>query len=161
MDGFDDEDEIPAGMRREIERLKTPPATNEITPVLSPGQTERPIDLLGKTVLHSPSGVVGSVRRIYGPGEYLVKPKGVETSGRPVSESVVELEDGNAFLFRPGAFTVLEAPELRLWKLAGLAVREAAEKIVGAGAVFRVTPETTNSILKAALSAQLRTLSLD
>jgi hypothetical protein len=69
-------------------------------------QQLHPVQLLGKFVQHNESGSMGFVSKHYPPGEYPPDPSNQEK----VSDHVIELDNGNAFLLyrkdNPSAMTV-------------------------------------------------------
>lgn len=110
-------------------------------------------ELVGKVVLHVPTLVVGTVRARWYAGQYVSL-----VNGEPVPGDVLELDDGNAFVARPGAFLTMGKAEVRFFEtmqegLAGL-VAVAAR----GGTASGVEPETGYTLTVAALRAQLAAL---
>ncbi len=110
-------------------------------------------DLVGSYVLHVPTLVVGRVKARWYDGQF-VSP----VNGKAVPGDVIQLEDGNAMVAKPGVFLKMGKPEIRFFQtvqegLAGL-VAVAAKTGHGAG----VDLETGYTLTIAALRAQLAAL---
>ncbi len=120
-------------------------------------------------LLHLVHGVVGRLKRRYAAGEYVpwtpdrsnVEDAEVDdgcVGPQPLTEPVVELESGHAFLDREGAFRRLTDAEVVIY----LALEDALKNTVMGAAVALaqggVLPGQALQLVVAAMTAQLRAL---
>ena len=125
------------------------PLCPEPTPAGPVGTCER-----HERLIHAATGVVGRVKKVHAPGEW----KG--PNDRAVTQPVVELADGNAFLVEPGAFAALTAPQMRLYGRLVAELGTAIARSLGHEPIpaSREERDASKAIVRAALSAVLRRL---
>lgn len=112
-----------------------------------------------RVVMHLPSAVIGPVKALLGPGEY-VSPG----NGRPVDDPVVLVEDGgdpervHSFVARGESFRVLSPAEVLFAQTATQALSMAVKQVVQFAASTRIDPEKTADLLAAILARQVAAL---
>lgn len=109
-------------------------------------------------LLHLDTLVVGNVKKVYAPGEYVNA-----EHGRAVTAPVVELSTGDAFVVRPGDVPAFVAISERNFVLYELLLAALATTLVKALHIVGSPPNgddaaTSHLLVRAALTATLRRL---
>jgi hypothetical protein len=108
-------------------------------------------------VLHVESGTVGRVVVLFPAGVYVPASEG-EDAPQALDEAVVQLDGGDAFLAREGAFLALSDVE---GEVLGTVQARLREMVAGAAVLLArggSTREAAQAVVRAALAAQLRAL---
>jgi hypothetical protein len=110
-------------------------------------------DTLGKYVLHTPSGVIGRVKKVHSKGTF-----------NAVTVEVVEFEDGNSFVWAtdsedlPSTFLLLDDHQQRFYLQMQAVLQHMIVESVKLGMALQLNPAEGTRLLISVLQRQTRAL---